>query len=91
MADNLQTLEKLLTVKEAAAVLSIAPMTLYRKIERGEIPAVRIARPVRGSFPRPAIGPSAAGFTSSFSRSGATLPGPLFWPQRLVVDDGAAI
>ena len=32
----------LLTVKEAAAFLRMAPGTLYRKVEARELPAVRI-------------------------------------------------
>jgi excisionase family DNA binding protein len=32
----------LLTVKETAARLGLHPMTVRRKIERGEIPAVRL-------------------------------------------------
>ena len=33
---------RLLTVKETAALLDLHPMTVRRKIERGEIPALRL-------------------------------------------------
>jgi excisionase family DNA binding protein len=33
---------RLLTVKETAALLDLHPMTFRRKIERGEIPALRL-------------------------------------------------
>ena len=42
-----------LTVKEAAAIMGVAPLTLRRRIETGEIPAVRIGD--RVLVPAPAL------------------------------------
>ena len=42
-----QKLEQLYTVKEAAKLLSISPYTIYCRIGRGLIPAVRIGKAVR--------------------------------------------
>jgi excisionase family DNA binding protein len=38
---------RLLTVNQAATLLSLNPQTVYRKIDRGEIPAVRVGRTIR--------------------------------------------
>lgn len=37
----------LLTVEEVAAALRVSKMTVYRMVERGEIPSVRIGRSFR--------------------------------------------
>lgn len=42
--------DRLLTVKECARVLCYSPRSVYRLVERGELPAVRI-----GSGPKAAI------------------------------------
>lgn len=39
-----ETLERLLTLKEVAAHLQVAPRTVFRMIHRGELPAIRIGR-----------------------------------------------
>jgi len=40
-------LPRLVTVEEAAAALSVTPQTVYRRVEDGTIPAVRIGRAIR--------------------------------------------
>lgn len=39
--------ERLLTVKEVAAMMRVSPMTVYRLVKAGEIPSYRIERQVR--------------------------------------------
>lgn len=45
--------EKLLTVDEVADLLGFHRMTVYEKVNKGEIPHIRIGRTIR--FSRPAI------------------------------------
>lgn len=37
-------MEKILTLEEAARYLRVAPVTLYRKVRRGEVPAARLGK-----------------------------------------------
>ena len=36
------SLENLMTVKEVAALLRVSPQTLYKMLDQGEIPAVKV-------------------------------------------------
>jgi excisionase family DNA binding protein len=38
---------RLLTVRETAAALRLSPVTVYRKVQRGEIPAVYVGATIR--------------------------------------------
>ena len=40
-------MEQLLTVREAAAILSLKTWSVYQKAKRGEIPIVRLGRTIR--------------------------------------------
>ena len=45
-------MDELVTIAKAAKILSLHPQTVYRKISRGEIPAVRIGRSIRVKLPQ---------------------------------------
>jgi excisionase family DNA binding protein len=53
MADANSAVAQFLTVAEAALALRLSAMTLYRLLERGEFPAVRVGR--RYSIPVQAV------------------------------------
>ena len=40
----METNSSLLTVQEVAAYLNVVPITVYRMIDRGSLPAVRVGR-----------------------------------------------
>jgi excisionase family DNA binding protein len=44
---GIATMEKLLTVRETAAILRLQPWAVYQKAKRGEIPIVRLGRTIR--------------------------------------------
>ncbi len=67
-------MENLLTVKEVAALLRVSAQTLYKMLEQGEIPAVKVGSQWRfdpekikawiaaqGSEPKPAAGDDTSG------------------------------
>lgn len=54
-----------LKVREVAELLRVAPMTIYRLIERGELPAVQIGRSRR--IPRSALDAYLAGGGSHYN------------------------
>ena len=62
-------LENLMTVKEVAALLRVSPQTLYKMLEQGSIPAVKIGSQWR--FDRDQIREWIK------TRAGGTAPGPL--------------
>jgi excisionase family DNA binding protein len=40
-------MEQLITLKAASELLHLSPCSLYRKVERAELPAIRIGRVIR--------------------------------------------
>lgn len=45
--NQLTTVEKLLTYREAGGLLGVTPRTIWNLVGRGELPAVRFGRSVR--------------------------------------------
>lgn len=44
-------MQRLVSVSQAAELLSLDPQTIYRKIKRGELPVVRMGRTIRVALP----------------------------------------
>ena len=44
---NRKRIRNFYTVKELAALLVVKPITIYRMVERGQLPAVRIGKSLR--------------------------------------------
>jgi len=76
--------KSLLSIKEAAQVLGLHPQTIYRKIARGELPAMRFGRTIRLSLA--ALGPLAPPKERSLSKPPRRLPTflkDLFWDLEM--------
>jgi excisionase family DNA binding protein len=63
-------IENLMTVKEVAALLRVSPQTLYKMLEQGSIPAVKIGSQWR--FDRDQIKDWLKGRTAATSASGTS-------------------
>ena len=44
---NRKRIRNFYTVKELAALLAVKPITIYRMVERGQLPAIRIGKSLR--------------------------------------------
>jgi excisionase family DNA binding protein len=63
-------IENLMTVKEVAALLRVSPQTLYKMLEQGSIPAVKIGSQWR--FDRDQIKDWLKGRTATTSANGTS-------------------